>query len=203
MNSKLQDLTEKIYQEGIEKAKEESERLIEKARSDADRIRKEAETEKKQLLDQAHKEAESLQKKVNSELQLAGRKLIGQIKSDLSNLVQEKMLDTPIRQNLNDPAEMARLMEMAVSSVTLNGNEVSLRISEDLKKEIENHLEQSKSSLLQNGLTLHGEHMPGGGFKLEPGDGNYLISFTEADFRSFFAQFINPETLQFLAPESA
>ncbi len=203
MNSKLQDLTEKIYQEGIEKAQEESNRILQDAKSEAERIRKEAEAEKKHLIDQARKDAEALQKKVHSELQLAGRKLIGQIKSDLTHLVQEKVLNEPIQKNLNDPAEMARLMEIAVGSVSLNGDQVSLRISDDLKAQVESYLNQSKSETLQKGITLQEEHMPGGGFKLEPNDGNYLISFTEADFRSFFARFMNPETLQFLAPESA
>jgi F0F1-type ATP synthase membrane subunit b/b' len=50
MQNNLQKLTEKIYQEGIEKANEEAEKLLAKAREEALQIIREAEKEKNEIL---------------------------------------------------------------------------------------------------------------------------------------------------------
>ena len=45
MQNKLQELTDKLYQEGLSKGKQEGENLVAQAKAEADRIIKEAQAE--------------------------------------------------------------------------------------------------------------------------------------------------------------
>ena len=87
VSDKLKILTEKIYEEGVFKAKEESARILQQATEEAARIRAEAQKEKELMLAQARDQAEAQRKKTESELRLAARKATSKLKEDLRQLV--------------------------------------------------------------------------------------------------------------------
>lgn len=62
MNAKLQELTEKIYQEGVQKGQTEAEKIIADARLEAKKIISEATSEAERQLTEAHKKSDELQK---------------------------------------------------------------------------------------------------------------------------------------------
>ena len=57
MQNKLQELTEKIYQEGVEKGNAEAQQIIEKAKSDAAEIIAKSKKEAESILEEARKKA--------------------------------------------------------------------------------------------------------------------------------------------------
>ena len=67
---KLQELTEKIYREGVEKGRAEAARLVEEAKAEAARIVAEAETKAAETEAAGRKAAEELDKNTRNELKL-------------------------------------------------------------------------------------------------------------------------------------
>ena len=70
MNNKLQELTEKIYLEGVEKGKTEAEQLISNAEQEAKAIITKAQSEAEKIKADALKHASELDKNTKSELKL-------------------------------------------------------------------------------------------------------------------------------------
>ena len=54
---KIQELTDKLYREGVEKGNAEGMRLVEKAKAEADKLVADARKEADEIVDKAHKQA--------------------------------------------------------------------------------------------------------------------------------------------------
>ena len=70
MENKIQELTDKIYREGVEKGNEEAQKLITKAQEEAKKIVENAQKEADSILATAHKSADELAENTKSELKL-------------------------------------------------------------------------------------------------------------------------------------
>ena len=70
MDTKIQELTDKIYKEGVEKGNEEAGRIIADANAQKQAILTEAEAEAKRIVAQAEKQAAELKKNTEAELKL-------------------------------------------------------------------------------------------------------------------------------------
>ncbi len=71
MQNKLQELTDKLYNEGLSKGREEGEALLAKAKSQAADIVAEAEKKAAEIMTKAEKEAEAYKVKVTGDLKMA------------------------------------------------------------------------------------------------------------------------------------
>ena len=89
MENKIQELTEKIYAEGVEKGKAEAERLVAEAQAKAEAIVKEAQAKADAIAAAAAKSAEELNANTRSELKLYGAQAVGAIKSEASTIITD------------------------------------------------------------------------------------------------------------------
>ena len=71
MQNKLQELTDKLYNEGLSKGKQEGEEILAKAKVQAEEIVAKAKAEAASILAAANKEAEDLKTKVQGDLKQA------------------------------------------------------------------------------------------------------------------------------------
>ena len=92
MQTKLQELTEKIYQEGVNKAKDESENILAEARKEAEKIVEQAKKDAEELVKNAEKESEELKQNSLNELQLSGRQLMSDIKQKVVSLIEAQTI---------------------------------------------------------------------------------------------------------------
>ncbi|PKP40551.1 MAG: hypothetical protein CVT95_13510, partial [Bacteroidetes bacterium HGW-Bacteroidetes-12] len=92
MQNKLQELTEKIYKEGLSKGNEEAAQLVNKAKDDAAKIIADAKKQSEQIIAQAKKEAEDLKKNIETEVNISARQVVSGFKQDLSNLIETEMI---------------------------------------------------------------------------------------------------------------
>ena len=70
MENKIQELTDKIYREGVEKGNEEAKRLIVNAQEEAKKIIEEAHKQAESIIASSHKSADELAENTKSELKL-------------------------------------------------------------------------------------------------------------------------------------
>ena len=71
MSNKLQELTDKLYNEGLSKGKEEGELLLAQARVEADKIRATGRREAALMVAEAEKTAAALKEKAESDIRMA------------------------------------------------------------------------------------------------------------------------------------
>ena len=85
--SNLEKLTDQIYQEGIEKAKIQSAKMIEEAEAEKAMLLKNAKAKADSILEEAQREANRLYQSVESELQLKSKQFISDLKENIEGLL--------------------------------------------------------------------------------------------------------------------
>ena len=76
MQSKLQELTEKIFQEGVEKGNAEAQQIVENAKAEANSIIEKAKKDAAEILEDAKKKATETKTNTESEIKLSGKQAI-------------------------------------------------------------------------------------------------------------------------------
>ena len=89
---KIEELTDKLYREGIEKANTEAESVLDGARKQADALLAEAKKQSESIIKSAHDEAEKQKARSRSELPLAANQAVATLKSRIIELLTESTL---------------------------------------------------------------------------------------------------------------
>ena len=92
----MQELTDKLYNEGLSKGKQEGEAIVKEAASKADRILDDARAEAARIIAEAKKQAEELQAKVRGDIRLAAGQSIQSTRQEIENLLVSKVADAEI-----------------------------------------------------------------------------------------------------------
>ena len=101
--NKLQELTDKLYNEGLSKGREEGERILEEARRQAEDIIAKARQEAEGIISDAHRQAEDYRQKVSSDLKMASAQSLQATKKDIENLIIGSFAGEEVKKSLSSP----------------------------------------------------------------------------------------------------
>ena len=199
MQNKLQELTDKLYKEGLSKGKQEGEEILAKAKVQADEIVAKAQAEAANILAAANKEAEDLKTKVQGDLKMAASQSVAATKKDIETLVVAKMTETEVKKALTS-AEFVKEVILAVAKGfnTDEPTDLELILPEGLKAELEPFVKNEMGKVLNKGVEASFSKKIAGGFTIGPKDGGYFISFTEETFNALIAEYLRPATKKVL-----
>lgn len=206
MENKLQELTEKIYSEGIEKANKEAEEIRQKAEKEAEEIEKKAKKEAGKIVEKAKQEAEEAKRKLDSELKLAATQALTALKQKITGLITSKVVDEPVEKALNDKAFLQKIIEIALKNWNpgKSGNlDVSLLLPEEDEEKLGNYFTSKENEYLKKGLEVRFDDRMKSGFMIGPKDGSFKISFTEENFKNFFKAYLRSATIELLYGEQS
>ncbi len=99
---KIQEITSKLYTEGIEKGKEEADKIIAEAKAMRDQIVEEAKKEAEQIITSAKKETDEWKSNTQSELKLFASQAVEALKSEITNLVTDKLSASNVKAAVED-----------------------------------------------------------------------------------------------------
>ena len=202
MQNKLQELTDKLYEEGLSKGKEEGARILEDARQEAERILAEAREAADGIEEKARKAAAEMQAKVESDLKMASAQALQATKKDIENMVVSKIADTQVAKALSAPDFIKGIItEVAKKFNAEEAADLELVLPESLKKELEPFVKNELASLLKGGVDATFSKKVSGGFTIGPKDGGYFISLTDDTFKSLVGEYLRPVTKQLLFGE--
>ena len=100
MQNKLQELTDKLYAEGLSKGKQEGEEILAKAKVQAEEIVAKAHAEAAAIVAAAKKDAEDLKTKVAGDVKMAASQSVAATKKDIETLVVAKMTEAEVKNAL-------------------------------------------------------------------------------------------------------
>ena len=195
MDTKIQELTDKIYREGVEKGNTEAERIISEANERKENILKEAESEAKGIVAAAEKEAAELKKNTEAELKLFATQAVEALKSEVSDLITGEVVASNIKAAVVDPAFMQKvILEMAKEWVVKEAITIRTADADALTK----YFEANAKSLLDGGVKIEKVSGHDASFTIVPADGSYKVSFGEDEFVAFFKEFLRPGLVEML-----
>ena len=199
MQNKLQELTDKLYNEGLSKGKQEGEELLAKAKVQAEEIVAKAQTEAAQIVAAAQKQAEEIKTKVASDIKMASSQSLSATKKDIETLVVGKMTDEPVKKALTSADFVKELIKAVAEKFTTEGPmDLALILPESLQKDLEPFVNGELGKALNAGIEASFSKKIGGGFKIGQKDGGYFVSFTDATFHELIAEYLRPATKKIL-----
>ena len=204
MENKLQELTQKLYTVGVEKAKNEAEIIIADAQKKADQVIKNAKTEAEIIIDNAKKESAELKKKIESELKLSSKQVIATVKSQITNLIVQDLLSKDLEKNLADNDFIKTIIELIVKKWQpdeANSTDLQIILPQEKKDNFNKYIKDKINHLLAKGLTVNFEDNFKSGFKIAPKDNSYIINFAQEDFDNFFKTYLRAQTANLLYGE--
>ncbi len=192
---KIQELTSKLYTEGVEKGKEEAERIIAKARAQEQQILDAARTKAKELISSAEKESAELKKNTEAELKLYAAQSTEALKTEIINLVTDKLSTTQVKTVVEDKLFMQQLIVELVQNWSKND---TLTVGVENPEELKSYIASHAKNLLEKGLKIESVNGIKTGFTLAPEDGSYKVKFGEEEFVNYFREFLRPQIQQLL-----
>ena len=199
MHNKLQELTDKLYNEGLSKGKQEGEEILAKAKIQAEETVGKAKAEAEAIVAAARKEAEDLKTKVQGDLKMAAGQSIAATKKDIETLIVTKMTAEETAKALTS-AEFVKEVILAVAKGFNTEEPVDLEVvlPEKLKAELEPLVAGELAKTLKGGVEASFTKKIAGGFTIGPKDGGYFISFTEETFNALISEYLRPATKKIL-----
>ena len=199
MQNKLQELTDKLYNEGLSKGKQEGEELLAKAKVQADEIITKAQAEAERILAAAQKQAEEIKTKTASDVKMAATQSIAATKKDIETLIVGKMTGEAVKKALSSADFIKELIQAVAEKFTTEGPvDLNLVLPESLKNDLEPFATKELAKILGAGVEASFSKKVAGGFQIGPKDGGYFVSFTEETFNQLISEYLRPATKKLL-----
>ena len=202
MENKLQELTDKLYKEGLSKGKEEGEAILAKANEKAAEIVEEAKKQAEAILMKARREADDYQAKVEGDVKMAAAQSLQATKKDIENLMVGKMTDKQVSSALSSAGFVKEIIKAVAEKFNAEeAEDLNIVLPESLKKELEPFVSGELAGILKGGVTAEFSKKVAGGFTIGPKDGSYFISLTDETFKSLIGDYLRPATRRILFGE--
>lgn len=202
MENKLQELTDKLYNEGLSKGKKEGEEILANARKEAADIVAAAQKEADEIRAKAEKEAADFKVKVTGDLKMAASQSIQATKKDIEDLVVFKMNAAAVEKSLSEEAFVKEIIKAVAQKFdSENAADLELVLPESLKASLEPFVKGELTSILKGGVNATFTKKITGGFTIGPKDGGYFISLTDETFKELISEYLRPATRKLLFGE--
>ena len=195
MNTKIQELTDKIYREGVEKGNEEAGRIIAEAQSQKQSMISEAEAEAKRIIAEAEKQASELKKNTEAELKLFAAQSVEALKSEVANLITGDVVSANVKAAMADKAFMQQVILTLAKSWA---SQEVLTIQSSEADALARYFESNAKALLNQGVKIEKVAGKSTSFTILPADGSYKVTFGEEEFVAFFKDFLRPQLVEML-----
>jgi V/A-type H+/Na+-transporting ATPase subunit E len=204
MSQKLQELTQKLYQEGVERARIEAEKILEETEQSKQEILVQAKKEAEVLIENGKREAEKLVAKGESELKLAAQQSISALRQKTVELLAHAILGDGIDSALDDRDFLKSLIHTLVSKWSSESQSLDLKLilSKEKQNGLEEFLKKELVEHLNRGLLIEFDERMKTGFRVVAKDGSFMLSFSDQDFEAFFQSFVKDNIRSVLFTEN-
>lgn len=195
MENKIQELTEKLYREGVEKGNAEAERLIASAKEQAALILAKAQEEADGIIAQAAKKAAETAENTRTELsQFAGQSKHA-LQTEIANLVTNQVVKEAVASTVDAKDFLGQFL------VALAGKwsaDEPIVIETEKAAELKAYFAAKAKDLLDKGVTIKEVNGLKTLFTVKPADGSYKVDFGNEEFENYFKAFLRPQLVEML-----
>lgn len=198
-NKKLDQLTQKLYDEGLEKGRAEADRLVSAAKEQAEKVLAEARAQAADIVRQAEAKAEDVSK--NTIIALAGKQAVAKIKSEIASAIVVCATGEGVKAAGMDAAFIKEmLVAVAKNWNGADAGKVSLQalLPEGEREKLDAAMAAQAKALLDAGVEVGYSKEVKTGFKVGAKDGGYYISFSDADVEALLGEYLREKVSQLL-----
>lgn len=202
MQNKLQELTDKLYKDGLAKGKEEGDKYLADAREQAEKIVEEAKAKAAQIVAKAEKDAADLAGKAKSDVRMASEQALQATRKDIENILTDSIVKEGTAKALADTDLLKEIIIAVAKNFSVQESaDLEVVLPESLKKELEPWVEASLAKNLKGGVKASFSKKIAGGFTIGPADGGWFVSLTDETFTALIGEYLRPVTKKLLFGE--
>lgn len=196
MQNKLQELTDKLYKEGLAKGKQDADAMIEEARTLAAKIVEDAKEEAAKIISNAEKTADDIKTRTEGDIQMASTQALTALRQQIAGMVEAKAVGSKVDDALADKAFVGKLISTVAGAFKAGGEAASLDVilPEGMKGQLQDFLANNIDKTLAAGLSFGFSDDFAGGFRIAPKDKGYYIDFSDDTFKSLLGEYLRPAT---------
>ena len=195
MDSKIQELTDKIYREGVEKGNEQAAKIIAEAEAKSVETINNAKAEAERIVSDAKKKATEFQQNTESELKLYAGQMLESLKSTIVDQISGEIVSANVKAASANPEFMQQMM-LDMAKNWASGE--SIIISTQNATALQSYFESNAKDLLNTKVTIKEVNNQPVAYTIQPKDGSYKIEFGEEEFINLFKSFLRPRLVEML-----
>ena len=193
MDSQIQALTEKVYQEGVLKGEQEAAKILADAQAQAEQVERDARTRAEQIIADAQRSASELKSNTERELKLNASKLIEATKASIVDVLAGRIAGDSVQALTANPELLQRVvLEIAKGFDLKYGVEITSSQAEELKA----YFAQNAKALLEEGLTIKQVAGKSTQYTIRPQNGSFKVEIGEQEFVELFKSILRPQLAQ-------
>ena len=193
MDSQIQALTEKVYQEGVLKGEQEAAKILADANAQAEQVERDARTRAEQIIAEAQRSASELKSNTERELKLNASKLIEATKASIVDVLAGRIAGDSVQALTANPELLQRVvLEIAKGFDLKHGVEITSSQAEELKA----YFAQNAKALLEEGLTIKQVAGKATQYTIRPQNGSFKVEIGEQEFIELFKSILRPQLAQ-------
>ena len=201
-NNKLQELTERLYSEGLSKGRQEGEQLLAKAREEAASIVENARVQAQKTIDEASRKAADIAAKAASDVKMASFQALEATKGDITAAVEARIVTETVEGLLGKEEFIRQIIMEAAKKVSTEGAcDLSIVLPESAGGSLEQFTVTEVSRAIGKGIDVTMSKKIKGGLRIGPRDGGYFIDLSDETFNSLICEYLRPATRKVLFGE--
>jgi len=197
MEIQVQELIDKIKQDGIKTATEEANRIKAEAETEARRIVESAKKEADDMISRAKQEADRNEKVGTAALQQASRNLVLSFRDEIQALL-DKIINSSISASYNDDVIKAALPDLLKAWASKGGDNLAVILPEGELSRLEGFFKDKLASELSKGVELKSNRKLPSGFRISNKEGSVYYDFSSEAVAGLLSAYLNPKLAELL-----
>ena len=199
---KLQELTQKLYDQGLAKGKEAGDAALAKAHEEADALLAQARQEAEAIVAKAQKEAQDYKVKVEGDVKMAAAQALQATRNQIENLIVAKAVNAPVKEALSSGSYIKEIISAVAKNFSAQeSTDIALVLPENLQKELEPFVKGELAKAVGTGVEASFSKKLSGGLKIGPKDGSYFIDLSDEAFAELIGEYLRPASKKILFGE--
>jgi len=192
---KIQELTEKLLREGVEKGQAEAQNIIAQAKQQAEQIIEEARRQAQDIEAAAQKKADETAANTRNELKMYTGQAMSALKSEITNVLTDGVVKEATAGLTASPDFLG---QFAVALAEKWSADEPIVISSNQAESLKAYFAAKAKALLDKGVTINKVNGKDTLLSIAPADGSYKVNFGEQEFEAYFKNFLRPQLVEML-----
>lgn len=193
MESKLEQLTQKLYEEGLSKGRAEAEELLSKARQDAERLVADARVQAERLLAEATAQSATLKENSENELRMASAQMVSELRQRIGEMVVAGVVAPEVSEAWSDGSFVRELVLASVARWDPRGDAaIEVILPEQAEGRLADDIRGSVAKMFGDGVQVTTSSRVKVPFRIAPKGAGYYVSFADHDFDTLLRGYLKP-----------
>lgn len=192
---KIQELTEKIYREGVEKGQAEADRIVQEAKDAAAKIIADARQKAAEIEADGKKAAEEMETNTKNELKLYTAQSLSALKSEVANVLTATTVGQAVDKLVTDKDFLCKFT-VALAGKWVEDEPIVIESAD--ADALKAYFAKEAKEILDKGVSIEKVNGRAALFTIQPVDGSYKVSFGKEEFEDYFKSFLRPQLVQML-----